>query len=72
MGGRRQHASLAAALVDRSLHHGEVFYLRGPSFDSKVGHWESELVTAAPALTNGTDGGLEAEQRTGGSEDAVR
>jgi DNA replication protein DnaC len=30
-----QDASLAAALVDRLLHHGEVFYLRGPSWRVK-------------------------------------
>ena len=30
-----QDASLAAALVDRILHHGEVFYLRGPSWRVK-------------------------------------
>jgi len=27
-----QDASLAAAIVDRLLHHGEVFYLKGPSY----------------------------------------
>ncbi|MBV9354085.1 MAG: ATP-binding protein [Chloroflexi bacterium] len=30
-----QDASLAAALVDRLLHHGEVFYLKGPSWRLK-------------------------------------
>jgi DNA replication protein DnaC len=30
-----QDASLAAALVDRILHHGEVFYLKGPSWRVK-------------------------------------
>ena len=30
-----QDASLAAALVDRLLHHGDVFYLRGPSWRVK-------------------------------------
>ena len=30
-----QDASLAAALVDRILHHGDVFYLRGPSWRVK-------------------------------------
>ncbi len=67
-----QDASLAAALVDRILHHGEVFYLKGPSFRLKGRSLESELVAAAPASTNGSDGGLEAEHRTGGPEDAVR
>jgi DNA replication protein DnaC len=67
-----QDASLAAALVDRILHHGEVFYLKGPSFRLKGRALDSELVAAAPAFTNGTDGGLEAEHRAGGPEDAVR
>jgi len=30
-----QDASLAAALVDRILHHGDVFYLKGPSYRLK-------------------------------------
>jgi DNA replication protein DnaC len=30
-----QDASLAAAIVDRLLHHGEVFYLKGPSYRLK-------------------------------------
>ena len=30
-----QDASLAAALVDRILHHGDVFYLKGPSWRVK-------------------------------------
>lgn len=30
-----QDASLAAALLDRLLHHGEVFYLSGPSYRTK-------------------------------------
>jgi DNA replication protein DnaC len=30
-----QDVSLAAALVDRLLHHGEVFYLKGPSWRTK-------------------------------------
>jgi hypothetical protein len=67
-----QDASLAAALVDRILHHGEVFYLKGPSFRLKGRSLDSELVAAAPASTNGTDAGLQAEHRTGGPEDAVR
>jgi DNA replication protein DnaC len=67
-----QDASLAAALVDRILHHGEVFYLKGPSFRLKGRSLESELVVASPASTNGTDAGLEAEHRTGGPADAVR
>ena len=42
-----QDASLAAALVDRILHHGEVFYLKGPSFRLKGRSLDSELVAAA-------------------------
>ena len=53
-----QDASLAAALVDRILHHGEVFYLKGPSFRLKGRSLESESVAPIPAFTNGTDGGL--------------
>ena len=30
-----QDVSLAAAVVDRILHHGEVFYLKGPSWRVK-------------------------------------
>jgi len=30
-----QHVSLAAAIVDRLLHHGQVFYLKGPSWRVK-------------------------------------
>jgi DNA replication protein DnaC len=67
-----QDASLAAALVDRILHHGEVFYLKGPSWRLKGRSLESEVVAAAAASTNGTDGGFEAEHRIGGPEDAVR
>ena len=67
-----QDASLAAALVDRILHHGEVFYLKGPSFRLKGRSLESELVAAAPAFTNGTDAGLEAQHRVDGPEDALR
>jgi IstB-like ATP binding protein len=67
-----QDASLAAALVDRILHHGEVFYLKGPSFRLKGRSLDSEVVAAAPPASNGTDTGLEAEHRTGGSEDAGR
>lgn len=31
----REGASLASALIDRLLHHGEVFYLKGPSWQLK-------------------------------------
>src|SRR5947209_547823 len=67
-----QDASLAAALVDRILHHGEVFYLKGPSWRLKGRSLDSELVATAPAFTNGTDGGLEAQHRVDGPEDAGR
>ena len=68
-----QDASLAAALVDRILHHGEVFYLKGPSFRLKGRSPEVEVVAAAAsASSNGTDGGLDAQHRAGGPEDAVR
>ncbi len=67
-----QDASLAAALVDRILHHGEVFYLKGSSFRLKGRSPEGELVAAASASSNGTDGGLDAQHRVGGPEDAVR
>lgn len=48
-----QDASLAAALVDRILHHGEVFYLRGPSWRVKGRGVDGELspVPAAPAAS---------------------
>jgi DNA replication protein DnaC len=48
-----QDASLAAALVDRILHHGEVFYLKGPSWRVKGRSVEGDL---APALVAATDG----------------
>jgi hypothetical protein len=67
-----QDASLAAALVDRILHHGEVFYLKGPSFRLKGRAPEGELAAAASASSNGTDGGLDAQHRAGGPADAVR
>ncbi len=67
-----QDASLAAALVDRILHHGEVFYLKGPSWRLKGRSPEGEPVAAASATNNGTDGGLDAQHRMSGPEDAVR
>lgn len=68
-----QDASLAAALVDRILHHGEVFYLKGPSFRLKGRSPEVEVVAAAAStFSNGTDGGLDAEHHSSGPEDAVR
>jgi DNA replication protein DnaC len=41
-----QDVSLAAALLDRLLHHGEVFYLTGPSYRTK-GRAASALPVAA-------------------------
>ena len=41
-----QDVSLAAALLDRLLHHGEVFYLTGPSYRTK-GRAASALPAAA-------------------------
>lgn len=38
-----QDTSLAAAIVDRLLHHGEVFYLKGPSYRLKGKTPEGEL-----------------------------
>jgi len=44
-----QDASLAAALVDRILHHGDVFYLKGPSWRLKGRPLEGHSTEAAPA-----------------------
>ena len=46
-----QDASLAAALVDRILHHGEVFYLRGPSWRVKGRGVDGELPTSSATST---------------------
>jgi DNA replication protein DnaC len=43
-----QDASLAAAIIDRLMHHGQVFYLKGPSWRLK-GH-------TADSVTKSTDG----------------
>jgi DNA replication protein DnaC len=47
-----QDVSLAAALVDRLIHHGQVFYLKGPSWRTK----DRSVVPAAvdPAAAEGT------------------
>jgi DNA replication protein DnaC len=66
-----QDASLAAALVDRILHHGEVFYLKGPSFRLKGRPLESELVATPAPSANGSDAAVELQHRVSGSEDAV-
>lgn len=44
-----QDASLAAAIVDRILHHGDVFYLKGPSYRLK-GRSLDGAAPDAPAL----------------------
>jgi DNA replication protein DnaC len=44
-----QDASLATALVDRILHHGDVFYLKGPSWRLKGRSVEGSSSDAAPA-----------------------
>ena len=67
-----QDASLAAALVDRILHHGEVFYLKGPSWRVKGRSVGGDLVPTAIASTNGAEATVEAQHRVGGPEDAVR
>src|SRR5579864_5213337 len=46
-----QDASLAAALVDRILHHGEVFYLKGPSWRVKGRGVDGELNVTPTAST---------------------
>src|SRR6266511_2621041 len=67
-----QHASLAAALVDRILHHGEVFYLKGPSWRVKGRSVDDDLVPPAIASTNGAEATVDAQHRIGGPGDAVR
>jgi hypothetical protein len=64
---------VSCGLVDRILHHGEVFYLKGPSFRLKGRLPEVEVVaTAASAPSNGMDDGLDAQHRAGGPPDAER
>src|SRR6266508_2885532 len=48
-----QDASLAAAIVDRILHHGDVFYLKGPSYRLK-GRALDDLPTTPSASTTPT------------------
>jgi DNA replication protein DnaC len=45
-------ASLATAIVDRILHHGEVFYLRGPSYRLKGRTPEGEPTTGTTTTTS--------------------
>jgi DNA replication protein DnaC len=42
-----QDVSLAAAIVDRLMHHGQVFYLKGPSWRTRGRDAQGELVTEA-------------------------
>jgi len=54
-----QDVSLAAALVDRLLHHGQVFYLKGPSWRTKDHPLPSQTAdppqpVAAPAAAEAT------------------
>ena len=38
-----QDVSLAAALVDRLMHHGQVFYLKGPSWRTRGRDAQAEI-----------------------------
>src|SRR5687768_6777237 len=67
-----QDASLAAALVDRILHHGEVFYLKGPSWRVKGRSVDADLAPPAAASSNGTEAAIDLQRRVGGPEDVVR
>jgi DNA replication protein DnaC len=67
-----QDASLAAALVDRILHHGEVFYLKGPSWRVKGRGVDDDLAPPAVAITNGTDAHTDARHPVGGAENIGR
>jgi DNA replication protein DnaC len=42
-----QDVSLAAAIVDRLMHHGQVFYLKGPSWRTRGRDAQGELVMEA-------------------------
>lgn len=42
-----QDVSLAAALVDRLMHHGQVFYLKGPSWRTRGRAEQEQLMEAA-------------------------
>lgn len=46
-----QDVSLAAALLDRLLHHGEVFYLKGPSYRTNGRSDAAPTIPSAPAVT---------------------
>jgi DNA replication protein DnaC len=45
-----QDISLAAALVDRLMHHGQVFYLKGPSWRTKDHPLPSAAVDSPPSV----------------------
>jgi DNA replication protein DnaC len=49
-GGIVQDISLAAALVDRLMHHGQVFYLKGPSWRTKGQPEAGGMMTEAVGL----------------------
>jgi DNA replication protein DnaC len=44
-----QDVSLVAAIADRLLHHGEGFYLKGPSWRLKGHHQDLHLHSEAPS-----------------------
>ena len=44
-----QDVSLAAALVDRLMHHGQVFYLKGPSWRTRGRQLETTTTQEASA-----------------------
>jgi DNA replication protein DnaC len=66
-----QDASLAASLLDRIVHHGEVFYLKGPSWRVKGRSVEGDLAPSATPHANGTETVAPAQHRAGGAQDAV-
>jgi DNA replication protein DnaC len=66
-----QDASLAAALVDRILHHGDVFYLKGPSWRLRGRSLDGELVNATAPHTSSVLTEPDARHRDSGPEDAV-
>jgi len=45
-----QDVSLAAAIIDRLMHHGQVFYLKGPSWRVK-GHMSEETTATKPGAS---------------------
>jgi len=65
-----QDASLAAALVDRILHHGEVFYLKGPSWRVKGRGVDGEL-NVTPTTPTGRRNDPEAPRLLDGARDTT-